>query len=194
MSAAFREQGWRTITLDMDKRHGADIQMDILDFQPSIHLPPDVSHIDLVWASPVCTYFSVMRRCTGMTVTEQQLQFADSLVRKAVQIAEELECPILLENPWTGNLKNRGILNQFHVHQVDYCQYKCEYRKRTGIWTNTDWKPARALCQYDCPATVFNSSTNRKNHAKSVRAHSHKSAEIPKELCQEVAEYFSRPQ
>jgi len=34
---------------------------------------------------------------------------------------------------------------------IDYCQYADDdwpgrYRKRTSIWTNTDWYPARPLC------------------------------------------------
>ncbi len=131
MSAAFREHGWRTVTLDSDPKHGADIQMDILDFQPSLHLPADITHVDLVWGSPLCTFYSVMRQCgvRGMA-TQEQLQFSDCLVRKALQIAEELQCKILLENPWTGALKNRGILDHLTMHRVDYCKYSRPYKNQ----------------------------------------------------------------
>lgn len=191
VSAAFREQDWRTITLDSDKRHEADIQMNILNFEPSIHLPPDVDHVDLVWASPPCVFYSIMRQC-NIPATEDQLDFSDTLVRKSLQIADELGCPILLENPWSGKLKNRGILDHLRVNRLDYCCYSRMYRKRTAVWSDTEWSPARPLCRYNCPATVFNPSTNRRNHAKTVRECNHRSAEIPKELCREIAEYFSR--
>ena len=38
---------------------------------------------------------------------------------------------------------------------IDYCKYNDgdhphRARKRTCIWTNTAWEPARALCKKDC--------------------------------------------
>ncbi len=132
--------------------------MDILEFQPSIHLPPDVTHSNPVWSSPLCTHYSVMKQCNN-PATEEQLRFSDTLVRKALQIAEELGCPILVENPWTGRLKTRGILDHLTMHRVDYCKYSRPDKKPTSNWTHTDWKPARPLCQHDWPATLMNNET-----------------------------------
>ena len=197
ISEAFREHGWHTITLDSDPRCGADIQMSILDFQPSAHLIssiPKGSKIDLVWASPLCTYYSTFRRNRGPP-TAEQLEFADSLVRKAVQLAQELQCPILLENPWTGELKNRGIpeLLELKMCRVDYCRYGYPHRKRTGIWTDTSWQPARPLCKYDCPGSSIDPVTRRKKHAANWDRMPQKGrAVIPWALCEEIAAHFSR--
>ena len=39
--------------------------------------------------------------------------------------------------------------------KIDYCSYADDrfpafYRKRTCIWTNTDWTPQRPLCNKQC--------------------------------------------
>ncbi len=62
--------------------------------------------------------------------------------------------PFFIENPHSGKLKNRGLLDEIPMQVVDYCKYGKPYRKRTAIWTNTGWTPAKPLCKYDCPATV----------------------------------------
>ncbi len=191
ISAAFREHGWDTVTLDSDPRCGADLQMSALDFQPATHL--DAKKIDLVWASPLCTFYSTFRRNMGPPTTEQ-LQYADSLVRKAVELARELECPLLLENPWTGDLKNRGIpeLDELQMRRVDYCRYGLPHRKRTAVWTDTSWQPARPLCHYDCPGSTVDPVSGRKKHAAPWDKTPCKArAAIPKELCDEIAAYFS---
>jgi hypothetical protein len=194
MSRAFREHGWNSITLDSDPRCGADLQMSVLDFEPSVHLPPGTK-IDLVWASPICTFYSTLRGAWGKP-TDAQLQYADSLVQKTVQIARELDAPILLENPWTGALKSRGLpeLESLDVRLVDYCRYSFPHRKRTAIWTNTSWQPARPLCQYDCPSSTVDPVTRRKKHVDDWKTRPHKErAVIPQALCDEIAAHFSTP-
>jgi hypothetical protein len=194
ISRAFRERGWNTITLDNDPRCGADLQISILDFRPSEHLPPGTK-IDLLWMSPPCTMYSTARRCWGPPTVEQ-LNLADSMVRKGLQVAEELGCPFLLENPDTGDLKHRGILDHLNKVVVDYCKYSLPFRKRTAIWLSPGitWKPARPLCSYDCPSSVADPVTRRSKHA--VEWHHVRSpgrAVIPKELCDEIAAHLSAP-
>ena len=48
-----------------------------------------------------------------------------------------------MENPNTGQLKNRLYMKDIPYYIVDYCMY-CDwgYRKRTRIWTNKEnWSP-----------------------------------------------------
>jgi hypothetical protein len=194
ISSAFREHGWNTITLDNDPRCGADLQMSVLDFDPAKHLPPG-TRIDLLWMSPPCTMYSTARRCWGPP-TAEQLSLADSMVRKALQVAEELGCAFLAENPETGDLKHRGILDHLNKVVLDYCMYGVPFRKRTAIWLSPGitWKPARPLCSYSCPNSIVDSVTRRKKHA--VDWHDVRSpgrAVIPKALCDEIAAHFSTP-
>jgi hypothetical protein len=183
ISAAFRRHGWKTITVDNDERCGADICMDILEFQPAVHLPPSTK-IHLIWASPPCIMYSTMRRAHGKPSAEQ-MELADSLVRKAIQVADEIGCPILLENPWSGDLKRRGIpeLDRLPMQKVDYCQYGCTFRKRTAVWTDTSWQPVRPLCCYNCHATTIDAKTGRKRHLGDIAVTPPKDrAVIPKSL------------
>ena len=76
---------------------------------------------------------------------------------------------------------------------VDYCTYGMPYRKRTSVWTNTDWHPARALCRHDCAA-----SDGRKHTATAQRGppgpcfSQRELYRIPAEICEEIAQYCDR--
>jgi len=50
-SAAFRDRGWRVITLDVERKHHPDVVGDV-------ERPPIDGRVDFVWASPPCTEFS----------------------------------------------------------------------------------------------------------------------------------------
>ena len=52
-----------------------------------------------------------------------------------------------LENPQTGLLKTRDVVQGIPYVDLDYCMYGAPYRKRTRIWTNTAWTPRR-LCNH----------------------------------------------
>ena len=56
-----------------------------------------------------------------------------------------------MENPHSGLLKTRDVVQGVSMRVIDYCQYADDdwpgrYRKRTAIWTNTEWRPAKTLC------------------------------------------------
>ena len=77
---------------------------------------------------------------------------ADALVQKVLDLVNYFNVPFFMENPQTGLLKSRDVVKGIPVRVIDYCSYADEafpgkYRKRTGIWTNTDWIPARNLCK-----------------------------------------------
>ena len=77
------------------------------------------------------------------------------MVQKCLDLAMELRCPVFMENPHSGLLKSRAVVMGIPYRIVDYCKYADERfphraRKRTAIWTNTDWHPSRPLCEHDC--------------------------------------------
>ena len=77
------------------------------------------------------------------------------MVQKFFDLAMELRCPFFMENPHSGLLKSRAVVMGIPFRIVDYCKYADDRfphraRKRTAIWTNTDWHPQRPLCNHDC--------------------------------------------
>ena len=179
---AFRARGYDIISVDSDPKARASITRDILDF--------DVAElggrrVDTVWASPPCTHYSRARSGT----TADELAGSDELVRKTLRIVRELGgCSVFIENPWTGRLKTRGLLDHLHVHKVDYCKYGFPYRKRTAIWTNTNWKPARDLCKHDCGHTTGRTHDAHAQQGGPGPSFSQRELyRIPDDLCAEVA-------
>ena len=66
------------------------------------------------------------------------MEYSDKLVLKSFEIIDYFKPEYwFLENPQTGNLKNRDIMKDKPFYDVDYCMYSdWGYRKRTRIWTN----------------------------------------------------------
>ena len=191
MSAAFRAKGWHTITLDNDPRCTPDITMDILRFDPTEHLPSGTK-VDAIWASPCCQWYSTARN--WKPATPEELEYADSLVRKVLQIASELKCELIfVENPSGGKLKDRGILDDLQVQEVHYCKYGMDFMRPTNIWTTSDWTPKQTLCHHDCPATIVSPNPRYKRHrvmlGKKNKGSRLKIAQIPPLLCAEIADF-----
>jgi len=131
MGGAFREKGWEVISVDIDPETSATMHMDVRDLTADMIPQPD-----LIWASPVCQHYS---RARTRANTPHDLEWADSLVQAVLNLAEELHCPCMFENPETGLLKSRAIVQGIPYRVVDYCKY-ADYRsshtarKRTAIW------------------------------------------------------------
>jgi hypothetical protein len=186
---AFRKQGWEVLSVDIDAKASPSLCCDVRDLKAS-DLPP----IDCVWASPVCTQYSVARTRGG----PRDLELADSLVLATLRLIEDLGSPPwFLENPYSGLLKSRPFMEGRPYQVVDYCCWGHPYRKRTAIWSNTSWRPSKALCRRDC---AF-SDGKRHFHTAQRGTHPHRSKEssfslsklysIPTELCEEIASFAS---
>jgi site-specific DNA-cytosine methylase len=138
--------GWSSVSVDL--LLPADHQVDIMDFNYKQY-PKDT--FDIIWASPPCTNYSHLKKCwygrklkDGIIYTKEQNERdqdeADKLVLKALEIINYFKTPLwFIENPQTGNLKNRDIMKDLPYYDVDYCMYSdWGYRKRTRIWTNKE--------------------------------------------------------
>jgi site-specific DNA-cytosine methylase len=135
---AFREQGWEVVSVDLNPKAHPTICCDVRNLDVA-SLPP----IDCVWASPVCTQYSIARTTGG----PRNLEAADELVLAALSIVAAMgEVPFFMENPYTGLLKTRPFMQDLPPPRlVDYCKYGYPYRKRTAIWTNTAWEPSQPV-------------------------------------------------
>lgn len=143
-----KQLGWDVVSVDMILP--ADHQVDIIDFDYKQY-PKD--EFDIVWASPPCTNYSMLKKCwygrklkDGTIYSKEQnikdQDEADKLVLKSFEIIDYFNPSLwFMENPQTGNLKNRDIMKDIPFYDVDYCMYSdWGYKKRTRVWTNKkDW-------------------------------------------------------
>ena len=79
----FRDHGYEVVTLDSDPKYGADICVDILDWDPTVYEP---GHFDVVMACPPCTEYS-----RAMTRRPRRLEDADAIVQKTLHVIEHLK-------------------------------------------------------------------------------------------------------
>jgi hypothetical protein len=140
---AFRQEGWEVVSLDIDKKSGADILADILAWDYRTFEP---GHFDAVWSSPVCTHYSVARTTAK---TPRNLEWADSLVAKTKEIIDYFKPKVwAFENPATSLLKHREVVAGIPWKDISYCKYGYPYRKYTRIWTNSErWQPRPKCCK-----------------------------------------------
>ena len=181
IGTAFKAQGWEVTSVDSDPRAHATVHADIAGWDCSALR----GQVDVIWASPPCTMYSVARRGS----TDEERAASDKLVRRTLEIVEALgNPPLFIENLWTGRLKNRGLLNHLKLHVVDYCKYGMPYRKRTAIWTNTDWTPERRLCKHDCASSRGGKHLARAQQGGPGPSFTQRQLyRIPAELCDEIA-------
>lgn len=182
---AFEALGWDVISVDIDPRANATYCCDVLEFDYRCI----EQKVDVIWASPPCQLFS-NARTKGCTA---DLESADSLVLRTLEIAEGLGNPTLfVENPHSGKLKRRGLLDHLSMRVLDYCRFGMPYRKRTSVWTSTTWVPSQPLCKHDCPSSVNGNHLARAQQGPPGPRFSQRQLYmIPAKLCDEIAEFCS---
>ena len=104
---AFRAKGWLVTSVDVREDFHPSILCDVMKFDVKMLecLPP----VDLRWASPPCTHYSSARTTAK---TPRDLAGSDAMVKKVLDIADELFCYYLMENPNSGLLKTRAVVAQ----------------------------------------------------------------------------------
>ena len=187
----FRDNGWDVISVDLDNRYKPEINTDIMTWDyTTIKKTPDV-----MWSSPPCTQYSQARTVSRVTDFTE----ADAMVAKTLEIIQffEIKNPNLkwfIENPNTGKLTTRPIVQDLPFCVLYYCQYGAPYRKRTRIWNNVGFIP-RNLCNFDCQAPkhlnrlFFSAQRGTTVHLDGKRSKGFSLKQLhalPEELCQDI--------
>lgn len=139
-----------TLTIDNNPLNEPDICVDIMNFNPT-----SKHKIDVLWASPPCTCFSVASIGThwggGYRAYQPKTESAKQsllIIEKTLRLISVISPRYwFIENP-RGVLRKLPILNNIGIrHTITYCQYGDNRMKPTDIWTNCDlWKP-RPACK-----------------------------------------------
>ena len=144
VSNVWRDVGHETLTLDSDPKCMPDVCIDIMSWEyTDFSLEPP----DFIWCSPPCTHYSIARTNAK---TPRDLEGSDKIVQRCLDIIHYWRPRYwVIENPQTGLLKTRDVVQGLNYRDVDYCMYGAPYRKRTRLWGNcTDWI-SRPLCTHE---------------------------------------------
>ena len=153
-----RELGWDVVSLDIEDykgKHAPTIKTDIMEWDYKKAYAP--KHFDVVWASPPCVYYCRLqhinlnrkRKANGelwqQDDWERDKASSDEVVKRTLAIIDYFEPTTwFLENPQTGLLKDREIIQGVPFVDVDFCMYSdWGYRKRTRMWKTSKTSTAR---------------------------------------------------
>jgi len=192
LSAAFRERGHETLTVDWEESHKPDLKADIgtLSADDVVRL---FGRPDVIWASPDCTTYSVMcisRHRDGVKPKSEYATQCDRVNAHVCDLIRELKPKAwFVENP-VGMLRKMPFIQDLindtggKRHTVTYCQYGERRQKPTDIFTNHPDPQFRPPCRRGdkCHDAAPRGS---KTGTQGLRGKLER-AKLPDELCRHV--------
>jgi len=136
-----KKLGHNIFRVEIDKYFDAELHKDILQVSEK-DLP---KNIDILWASPPCTSFSVASIgsswCGEYHPKRVETALGMAYVLKTIYLINKLKPKYwFIENP-RGVLRKMAFMDNSYRRTITYCQYGDDRMKPTDIWTNfTGWK------------------------------------------------------
>ena len=187
MSKAAIANGCKAFSTDLHHFDGIDYPCDILMID--VNQLPD--QIDMVWASPPCTGFSVAaigHHWTGgkgaYIPKTETAKLGIQLLKETIRLIEFLQPKVwFIENP-RGLMRKMPELEKYNRYTVTYCQYGDTRMKPTDIWTNSKtWQP-RPMCKNGSPC--HDAAPRGSRTGTQGLKGNYERSKIPSDLCDEI--------
>jgi hypothetical protein len=144
--------GMKVFSVDIEAFEGIDLVKDI-EFVTEVDIPfiPDI-----VWASPLCTTYSIAAISTHRDRQKPKTELAeksDRVIQQTLSLIRSYpDCKWFIENP-RGMLRKMSFMRHLPRTTVTYCSYGDTRMKPTDIWSNyiydlfhpIGWRP-RPMC------------------------------------------------
>lgn len=156
------------ISLDIESKYKPTICTDIMTWDYKSAFP--VGYFDFVWASPPCTFYSqgkhMLRDKSNLEANRKE---SDKIVQRVLDIIQYYSPrSFLVENPATGDLKNRKVIQGIPHTDACYCRYGYVYSKRTRFWGSANLinqLNLKVCCKSDhCQHSSITTKGNLKHH------------------------------
>ncbi len=153
--------------------------------------------VDVVWASPDCTTYSIAAISHHREKVEGNLnpksdyaKFCDLTNINVLKLIEELKPKYyFIENP-RGGMRKMNFMKDLPRYTVTYCQYGDSRMKPTDIWTNHPNPEFKPMCKNGSPCHV-SAPRGSKTGTQGLKNSKDRSV-IPYELCRHIASICER--
>ena len=194
---AFEELGHEVYSIEWDKDfENINWYADISTIKASDILER-FGKVDVVWASPDCTTYSIAAISHHREKVEGNLnpksdyaKFCDLTNINVLKLIEELKPKYyFIENP-RGGMRKMNFMKDLPRYTVTYCQYGDSRMKPTDIWTNHPNPGFKPMCKNGSPCHV-SAPRGSKTGTQGLKNSKDRSV-IPYELCRHIASICER--
>ncbi len=189
---AFERHGHEVLSVDWDEQFpDIDIQDDVMNVYAR-DIVERIGHVDVVWASPDCTTYSIAAIAHHRTREDSgNLAGVSDYARACDRVNMHLHNLMLMltpplwfiENP-RGGMRKMDFMHGLERYTVTYCQYGDDRMKPTDIWTNHPDPRFKPMCKNGDPchtAAPRGAKTGTQGRSGSVER-----SRIPDELCEHI--------
>ena len=163
ISKAFENRGHETFTIELDKNHPNISFYGDINKLSSTDILNMTGHIEVIWASPPCTSYSIAGISHHRYYMNGELTAyspcaieSDKLLKHTIELIREIKPKYwFIENP-RGGLRKMDFMQELvkYRYTITYCQYGNLTMKPTDIWTNHPNPQFKPMCKNGDPCHI----------------------------------------